>query len=556
MKKSKNLNSLFACYGILIIVWFLAGCREKGPEIQSIEPRIGRMGDVLTIRGKGFGDERNESFITIAGTSPTSSSYISWNDGEVLVRIPEFGEAGLVYVHRGRKKSNPSLFANQVTLPTPIEGTQTENTPRISSIEPSSGAIGSLITIQGNNFGSSLESSGVFFTWDAESPTGGIHGLDFLDFIEAFESEYGYDLWSEREIRVRIPDGASSGSLEVRTPRGNSPPVYFEISGKPGTKIFRDKRSYTISYSVDFSIDKASIPNALYIWMPQPTLSASQRNVRLLSRSTDPFVENYRGTSLFQFVDAHPKTGINLTVSYVVDVYAVETSIKSQTPVRLNSPSPLGTILPSPLVPSNDPVVKAKSAEIIGNERLPYPNAQKIYDWLVSTIQIADVSQTSNTPQIVNTPLSGSVFEALEENKADSFSASLLFCALARAAGIPAQPVAGVIVNREGIAFTHCWAEFWLDGFGWIPLDPALGAGAQPPNFNLWEDHAKYYFGNLDSQRIAFSRGERFLSQMTPWGQIAERGREYSLQNIWEEAAEGLETYSSLWSDVTITGIY
>jgi transglutaminase-like putative cysteine protease len=112
-----------------------------------------------------------------------------------------------------------------------------------------------------------------------------------------------------------------------------------------------------------------------------------------------------------------------------------------------------------------------------------------------------------------------------------------------------------VIIDRWGNAATHYWAEFWLDGFGWVPLDPAFGAGTSPPEFNLREDHASYYFGNLDNQRIAFSRGEHFLPQMTPRGMLSFRDREYSLQNIWEEAVEGIESYSSLWSDVTITGM-
>jgi transglutaminase-like putative cysteine protease len=101
----------------------------------------------------------------------------------------------------------------------------------------------------------------------------------------------------------------------------------------------------------------------------------------------------------------------------------------------------------------------------------------------------------------------------------------------------------------------HYWAEFWLDGFGWIPIDPNLGAGAAPEDFNLREDHARYYFGSLDNQRVAFSRGERFLSQMAPRGRTTLRVREYSLQNLWEEAVGGLDSYSSFWSDVTITGV-
>ena len=532
---------LVACLAIC-----LAGCQETGPEIDSIYPRIGRMGDVLTINGRGFGSEKNESFITIAGTSPTSSSYLSWDDEEISVRIPEFGEAGLVYVHRGRKKSNPALFANQLTLPVAMEGSYTGTGPRISSIEPPSGPIGSLITIMGSNFGSSREQSGVFFSWDAEFLPGVPIENRVPDFVEAFEAEFDYELWSEREIQVRIPDGAVSGNLEVRTPKGNSQAVYFEITGKPGTKAFRDKKSYALSYTVDLQIEKASLPNTLYIWMPQPALSASQRNVRLLSRSQEPFVENFQGSSLFQFIDTNPRTNFNISLSYVADVYVIETSIRSLTQVRLNKPSLLGAIyiLPSPLVPSDDPRIKSQTGEIIGRESLPYPKAQKIYEWLISYLRVEDDSYY------------GGALEALEEKRADSFRASLLFCSLARAAGIPAQPVAGVLVNRRMAAIRHYWAEFWLDGFGWIPVDPALGAGLPLEDFIQREDHRSYYFGSLDNQRVTFSRGEPLIFRMTPWGRVTQFSRKYSLQNLWEEAVEGLESYSSLWSDVTITGIY
>jgi len=517
------------------------------------------MGDTLTIIGSGFGDERNESFITIAGTSPTTSSYLSWNDNEITVRVPEFGEAGLVYVHRGQKKSNAVLFANLLTLPEAVTGSQIGNGPEVSSIEPSSAPIGSLITIQGNNFGASRETGGVFFAWNEET-IAGAQAIIPPGFVEVFQSELGYESWSEREIRVRVPDGAISGNLEVRTARGNSRPVYFEITGKPGTKIFKDKKTYTVSYSAEIQIDQAAIPNALFVWMPRPALSASQRNVTLLSRSSAPFVDNYRGASLFQFHDTQPGTNLDITLSYETDVYTVEINIRNTAVVRLNRPSPVGSAvsLPSDLIPSQDQAVKTQVRTIIGNERLPFPKAQRIYNWLVSTIKIQADLISDNVTE-ADAPETGvfqtGALQALQNKTADSFSASLLFCALARATEIPAQPVSGVIIDRWGNATKHYWAEFWLDGFGWVPLDPSLGAGASPPDFNLREDHAAYYFGNLDNQRIAFSRGEHFLPQMTPRGRIASRDREYSLQNIWEEAAEGLESYSSLWSDVTITGM-
>jgi transglutaminase-like putative cysteine protease len=134
--------------------------------------------------------------------------------------------------------------------------------------------------------------------------------------------------------------------------------------------------------------------------------------------------------------------------------------------------------------------------------------------------------------------------------------AALLFCALARAAGAPAIPVSGVLMDRNRIAGSHYWAEFWVDGFGWIPVDPALGGGAAPPSFVLRADRASYYFGSLDNQRVSFSRGFTALSQMDPRSRVLTRERDYALQSLWEEAAGGLESYSSFWSDVTINGVY
>jgi transglutaminase-like putative cysteine protease len=321
--------------------------------------------------------------------------------------------------------------------------------------------------------------------------------------------------------------------------------VFFEITGRPGTKTLKDKRSYTLSYAVDIQVEEASPPNSLYLWFPLPSQSASQRQAQFLSRSAEPCVENYRGTSLYQFIDLPSGSRRSVTLSFVTDVYAVETSVKAQE-IKTSGDSPVRAVytLPSALVPSDSGLIRDKAAAITGRERNPYAKARLIYNWLTAQGGIQAAA------------LDGGAMEALEEGKADSYRASLLCCALLRAAGVPALPVSGVLVNRLRETSRHYWAEFWIDGFGWIPLDPALGAGAAPDNFNLRPDHGAYYFGSLDNQRIAFSRGEVRLSRMDPRGRTAVRTRDYSFQDLWEEAIGGLESYSSLWSDVRITGVY
>ena len=548
MKKNNILLFIFIFLTIFI------SCREELPQISILDPSMGIMGEILTIRGTGFGNDRNESYITIAGTSPTSSSYISWTNNEIIVRTPEFGNSGLVYVHRGRNTSNPAIFGNRHYLPIPVSYTDGNN-PRITDIQPSSGPIGTLITIQGNNFGSARGNGGVFFAWESESS---LTSDFYSDFIEVSEREFGYEFWSEREIRIRVPDGAVSGNIELRTSRGNSQPVYFEVTGRPGTKVFTNRQNIVINYSAELSVYNASLPNSLFIWMPRPVISSSQRNPFLEHRNIEPFIENYQGTSLYHLMDLPSNSRRTINFSYLVEVYETETTIRSQTSVRLNAPSPVSTyyIHPSPLIPSDDSIIRGRSTEIIARETQLYARARLIYNWLISAVEI-EFNENNIVPESseITTPLM-LLHTALEERSMDNYTAALLFTSLARAAGIPAIPVSGVIINRNMQAFNHYWAEFWIDGFGWIPVDPALGAGAVPPEFLLREDHQNYYFGNLDNQRLAFSRGEHVLLQMTPQGRITSYNRMYSLQNMWEEAVGGLDSYSSVWSNVIITGLY
>ncbi len=527
--------------------FFFTSCLGNSPHVASIDPRIGVMGEVLTIRGAHFEDQRNENHVTIAGIAPTASSYIEWTHDRIAVRIPDFGDSGLVYVHVRGKKSNPALFTNRATMPQPVSLAAEGDGPRIEAVDPVAGSIGSVLTITGKNFGASREKSGVQFAWDAQTPPAAV-GIPAS--IDVSEMEFGYELWSDREIRVRVPDGAISGNLNVRTGRGVSMPVFFDVTKRPGTKTFKDKRSYAVTYAVDIKTQKASGTNTLYVWMPRPTASAGQRNVQLLTRSMDPFVEDHRGTALFQLKDLIEGSAATLSLSYLVDVYAVETRIKPGS-IQNDGASAIRAAytVATPLIPGDNPEIEKLAARIVGKEKDSYLRARKLYDWLLAQGGIRPDKPSAES-------LTGGALEALAAKKADAYAATMLFCALARALEIPAIPVSGFLIDKSRASFRHFWAEFWIDGFGWVPVDPALGAEAGPRELTPRADAAAYYFGNLDNQHLAFSRGQAILSPMDPRGRVTVRNREYALQTLWEEALGGLESYSSLWSDLVVTGVY
>lgn len=78
-----------------------------------------------------------------------------------------------------------------------------------------------------------------------------------------------------------------------------------------------------------------------------------------------------------------------------------------------------------------------------------------------------------------------------------------LFISLARSQNLPARFEIGFSIptdQHEGkIAGYHCWAWFYLDGRGWMPVD--ISEADKHPEMK------DYYFGNLTADRVMFSTG-------------------------------------------------
>ncbi|OFW56336.1 MAG: hypothetical protein A2Y75_03815 [Candidatus Solincola sediminis] len=96
--------------------------------------------------------------------------------------------------------------------------------PHIDSVSPASGAVGTEVTIEGSNFGSSRGSSHVSF-----------------ESIQASQ----YNEWSDMRIRCLVPAGALSGNLKVTTGDGASNEVNFVVSLASVASRFYFAEGYT-----------------------------------------------------------------------------------------------------------------------------------------------------------------------------------------------------------------------------------------------------------------------------------------------------------------------
>lgn len=97
----------------------------------------------------------------------------------------------------------------------------------------------------------------------------------------------------------------------------------------------------------------------------------------------------------------------------------------------------------------------------------------------------------------------GDALHACRVEKGNCTDFHSLFIAMCRSQGIPARFVMGFPLPKEygsgSVSGYHCWAEFYVGSEGWIPVD-ASEASKHP-------EKRDYLFGNLDPDRIAFTRG-------------------------------------------------
>jgi len=110
----------------------------------------------------------------------------------------------------------------------------------------------------------------------------------------------------------------------------------------------------------------------------------------------------------------------------------------------------------------------------------------------------------------------GNVCALLEKPGGKCTDISSVFIALCRASGIPAREIFGIRLGKKAqediTGYQHCWAEFFLPGYGWVPADPAdVRKAMLVENLKLEDkktsDYRAYFWGGIDAYRIKIAVG-------------------------------------------------
>ncbi|HEX6938918.1 MAG TPA: transglutaminase-like domain-containing protein [Longimicrobiales bacterium] len=133
----------------------------------------------------------------------------------------------------------------------------------------------------------------------------------------------------------------------------------------------------------------------------------------------------------------------------------------------------------TPLVQADDPRIVRLAREIAGGTDDPQTAARLLNDWVYRNLE-KDV--TLSVP---------SALQVLEAREGDCNEHTVLYVALARALGLPARTVAG-LVHIRGRYYYHAWPEVWLGR--WVAVDPTLG------QFPADASHLRFVIGGLARQ--------------------------------------------------------
>jgi YD repeat-containing protein len=185
------------------VVVFASGVNSNGvnftvvpaPSITSLSITTGAVGAAVTITGTNFGSTQGSGTVSFNGTAATVSS---WSATSIAVTVPSGATTGNVVVFASGVNSNGVSFT---VVPAPT----------VTSLSPTSSAVGAAVTITGTNFGSTQGSGTVSFNGTAATVSS----------------------WSATSIAVTVPSGATTGNVVVFASGVNSNGVSFTVVGSP-----------------------------------------------------------------------------------------------------------------------------------------------------------------------------------------------------------------------------------------------------------------------------------------------------------------------------------
>jgi transglutaminase-like putative cysteine protease len=264
----------------------------------------------------------------------------------------------------------------------------------------------------------------------------------------------------------------------------------------------KSQRSFTFTYQVHVPTDANA--KITHLWIPLPQNDAYQSVSDLKIESAVPHTEGHdleykNPFAVFNPTPAQAAAGFDVTLTFhatrrehVVDIHSPALQAAAATPPA-NDPLMKRYLEPDKLVPLNGTIAELAKQQTAG-DTTALQKARHIYEYVVATMRYDKSGEGWGH---------GDAVWACTSKRGNCTDFHSLFIGMMRSVGIPARFEIGFPLpegKSEGdIPGYHCWAEFYLDGAGWIPVDAS----------EAWKHPEKhdYFFGAHDVNRVFFTYG-------------------------------------------------
>jgi transglutaminase-like putative cysteine protease len=260
------------------------------------------------------------------------------------------------------------------------------------------------------------------------------------------------------------------------------------------------ERQFTFHYA--FTVKNVEPGKKLRVWIPLAHSDAWQ-DVNVTAKSGDlPLKQvrqpNYENQVLYAETAKADKSEYKFSVDYTVvrreHVVLVDDKPASSLHAEKEPHLQLARFLqPDRLVP-----VSGLPAQLASDQtkdaKTPLEKAKDIYDYVFRTMKY-DKSGTGWGH--------GDTLWACDAKRGNCTDFHSVFISMARSQKIPARFQIGFPLPADKSAAEipgyHCWAEFYLDSVGWVPVDIS----------EAWKHQEKhdYFFGAHDVNRVQFTEG-------------------------------------------------
>lgn len=274
------------------------------------------------------------------------------------------------------------------------------------------------------------------------------------------------------------------------------------------TAALAKSRAGVVTVEVDLSSQEKG--KEVKLWVPYPVSDRDQAvsDIKVAGdfASSGVYSDGVNGTPILYAEWPKEAASRKLTFSFAVDRQEVIRRDFPKTEPSWNRADYAAYLKPTSLGPI-DGEVKKLADTITKDRKTVIEKARAIYDWTCENMY-----RDPNTKGCGK----GDVCALLQKPGGKCTDISSVFIALCRAAGVPAREVFSVRLGKKAAeditTWQHCWAEFFVPGYGWVPADPADVRKAMlveklELNDSKTREYREYFWGGIDPYRVVIASG-------------------------------------------------